>query len=248
MQIGCCWFDNAQRLLTDQSTATQWHLNDNEYWVLNQLVQHRGQVVPLSLLATVVASGDCAHQLSHAELLDIINKIINHLCHRHINLIEYIPEQGVILYATVTTKRSKILEMPNRLLSLGQYLFIIAILLSILLFVYANLNPPQLAQADVLRQVLTSDGHIIQLFVFGNDNQQDALLHADCLSTQLRLCHHARWDSITMTLSANQGYMSFILTDSSEAIPLVNSIKVSIDNMSTPFISQEWLQKVHICG
>ncbi|MFT6978250.1 MAG: hypothetical protein ACJAZA_001987, partial [Shewanella psychromarinicola] len=158
------------------------------------------------------------------------------------------PEQGVILYATVTTKRSKILEMPNRLLSLGQYLFIIAILLSILLFVYANLNPPQLAQADVLRQVLTSDGHIVQLFVFGEDNQQNALLHADCLSTQLRLCHHARWDSITMTLSANQGYMSFILTDSSEAIPLVNSIKVSIDNMSTPFITQEWLQKVHICG
>jgi hypothetical protein len=248
MQIGCCWFDNARRLLIDQSTATQWHLNDYEHWVLSQLVQHRGQVVPLSVLKTVVISGNCAHQLSHAELINIIAKIINYLCQRHIDVIEYVPEQGVILYATVTTKRTKILELPNRLLSLGQYLFIIAILLSVLLFVYANLNPSPHGQADVLRQVLTPDGHVIQLFVFAIDNQQDALLHADCLASQLRQCHQVPWDSINIALSANQHYMSFILTDSSQTIPVVNSIKVSIDNMSTPFITQEWLQKVHICG
>jgi hypothetical protein len=248
MQIGCCWFDNARRLLTDQSTATPWHLNDNEFWVINQLVQHRGQVVPLSVLATVVVSGDCAHQLSHAELLSIITKIINFLCQRHTDLIEYIPEQGVILYATVTTNRTKILELPNRLLSLGQYLFIITMLLGVLLFVYSNLNHSQLVQADVLRQVLTSDGRIIQIFVFSSYNQQDALLHADSLSTQLRLCHHVPWDLINVALSADQHYMSFILTDSSQTIPLVDSVKVNIDNMSTPFITQEWLQKVHICG
>jgi len=250
MQIGCYWFDNARRLLIDQSTATQWHLNDNEYWVLSQLVQHRGQVVPLSMLKTVVISGDSAQPLSHAELIKIIAKIISYLCQRHVDLIEYVPEQGVILYATVTTKRTKILELPNRLLSLGQYLFIIAILLSVLLFVYANLNlnPSQHAQADVLRQILTPNGRVIQLFVFAADNQQDALLHADCLASQLRQCHQVPWDSINIALSANQHYMSFILTDSSQMIPVANSIKVSIDNMSTPFITQEWLQKVHICG
>ncbi|CAM4216239.1 hypothetical protein SHLI107390_04625 [Shewanella livingstonensis] len=248
MQIGCCWFDSTQRLLIDKTTAAQWHLNDHEYWVLNQLVEHRGQVVALSMLETVVISGNCSQPLSHAELLSIIDNIINYLCQPHTNLIEYVPEQGVILYATVSTKRTKILELPNRLLSLGQYLFIIAILLSVLLFVFSKLHPPQLAQADVLRQVLTSDGHIVQLFVFGNNNQQDALLHADCLSSQLRLCHHVRWDSINMTLSANQHYISFTLADSTEEKPLINSIKVNIDNMSVPFITQQWLQKVHICG
>jgi hypothetical protein len=248
MQIGCCWFDNTRRLLVDQTTATQWHLNDHEYWVLSQLVQHRGQVVPLSMLETVAISGDCPHQLSHAELLDIISKIINYMCQRHTNLIEYVPEQGVILYTTATAKRTKILELPERLLSLGQYLFIIVILLGVLLFVYSKLNPPEFAQADVLRQVLTPDGHIVQLFVFGNNNQRDAILHADCLSSQLRLCHNIRWDSIHVALSANQDYMSFTLTDASETTPLVNSVKVSIDDMSTPFITQQWLQKVHICG
>jgi len=248
MQIGCCWFDNTRRLLVDQTTATQWHLNDHEYWVLSQLVQHRGQVVPLSMLETVAISGDCPHQLSHAELLDIISKIINYMCQRHTNLIEYVPEQGVILYTTATAKRTKILELPERLLSLGQYLFIIVILLGVLLFVYSKLNPPEFAQADVLRQVLTPDGHIVQLFVFGNNNQQDAILHADCLSSQLRFCHNIRWDSIHVALSANQDYMSFTLTDASETTPLVNSVKVSIDDMSTPFITQQWLQKVHICG
>ncbi|WP_182770335.1 hypothetical protein [Shewanella sp. SG41-4] len=248
MQIGCCWFDNTRRLLVDQTAATQWHLNDHEYWVLSQLVQHRGQVVPLSMLETVAISGECPHQLSHAELLDIIGKIINYMCQRHTNLIEYVPEQGVILYTTAATKRTKILELPERLLSLGQYLFIIVILLCVLLFVYSKLNPPEFAQADVLRQVLTPDGRIVELFVFGNNNQQDAILHADCLSSQLRLCHNIRWNSIQVALSVNQDYMSFTLTDSSEAPPLVNSIKVSIDNMNTPFITQQWLQKVHICG
>ncbi|WP_350431635.1 hypothetical protein ABIS04_15470 [Shewanella sp. H8] len=248
MQLGCCWFDNTERMLIDQTTATQWHLNDHEYWVLNQLALHRGQVVPLSMLQTVAISGDSPQQIPHSELLDIISKIINYLCQRHVNMIEYVPDQGVVLYATAMNKRTKILELPNRLLSSGQYLFIIVILLSALLFVYSNLNPPLFTQADVLRQVLTQNGHVIRLFVFGSDNQQDVLLHADCLASQLRLCHHVRWDSITMALSSNQHYISFILIDSSEIEPVVSSLKVSVDDMSSPFITQQWLQKVHICG
>ena len=80
MQLGCCWFDNTERMLIDQTTATQWHLNDHEYWVLNQLALHRGQVVPLSMLQTVAISGDNPQQISHLELLEIIRKIINYLC------------------------------------------------------------------------------------------------------------------------------------------------------------------------
>jgi len=248
MQIGCCWFDSTQRLLINQTSAVQWHLNDREYWVVSQLVQHRGQVVPLSILEAVAISADSPQPLSQVELLEIIDKITDYLCNNHSNLIEYVPDQGVILYAFASAKHTKIFEQPNKLLSVGQYLFIIVIILSVLLFVYSKLNPPELTQADVVQQILASDGRIVQLFVFGNNNPQDAQLHADCLSSQLRLCHHIRWDSINMTLSSNQHYVSFTLGDSTAEIPLVNSIKVNVDNMSVPFITQEWLLKVAICG
>ncbi|MGX9459994.1 hypothetical protein ACWXWU_01965 [Shewanella sp. A14] len=235
-------------MLIDQAKSTQWHLNDNEYWVLAQLVQHRGQVVPMSTLETVVESGVVAHQLSHTELVNVIYHIIDYLCHRHANLIEYIPEQGVILYPMVQGKHKKILDLPNRLLSWGQFGAIIAALLAVLLFLLSHINPPLFAKADVLRQIVASNGKIIQLSMFDDQYPQDAILHADCLSTQLRLCQHVPWDSVSASISADRHYVSFILTQSGETNWLFRNIKVNVDNMHSPFITQEWLHKVDICG
>ncbi|WP_445778223.1 hypothetical protein [Shewanella sp.] len=162
MQIGCCWFDTERHLLVDQAKSTQWHLNVNEYWVLTQLVQHRGQVVPLSQLDTVDISGNAAHQLTHTELVGIIYHLIDYLCASHHDLIEYIPEQGVILYPTTPIKHPRVLELPNRLLSLGQYGVIIGTLLAMLFFLWSHINPPWFTKADVLRQVMTSNGKVIQ--------------------------------------------------------------------------------------
>ena len=249
MQIGCCWFDNEQRLLIDQVQATQWHLNDHEYWVLNQLSLHRGQVVPLSVLEVVAVSGGEVQRLSHSELINIINTITNYLCGCHANLIEYIPEQGVILYANAISKHTKVLDLPNRLLSFSQYTFIVAVLLSVLLFVYSSLNPPLFIQADVLRQILTSEGNITHLSIFAADDNQHGLdLHADGLTTQLRQCQNLPWDTITAALSSDQHNISIILKNKRGHTGIVHNVKVNFDDIHSPFITQDWLKKVGICG
>ncbi len=248
MQIGCCWFDTERHLLVDQAKSTQWHLNVNEYWVLTQLVQHRGQVVPLSQLDTVDISGNAAHQLTHTELVGIIYHLIDYLCASHHDLIEYIPEQGVILYPTTPIKHPRVLELPNRLLSFGQYGVIIGTLLAMLFFLWSHINPPWFTKADVLRQVMTSNGKVIQLSVFDSHTPQDAILHADCLSTQLRLCHDVHWDAIYAAISADRHYVSVLLTQSTKTDWLYKNLKIRVDNMHSPFMTQEWLHKVHICG
>ena len=248
MQIGCCWFDNERRLLVDQTKSTQWQLNDNEFWVLAQLVQHRGQVVPLSMLEAVVISGEIAHQLNHTELVNIIYHISDYLCNSHNDLIEYIPEQGVILYPMTQVKHPRIFDLPNRLLSLGQYGVIIGALLALLFFLWSHITPPLLAKADVLRQVITPNGKVIQLSIFDGKHPQDALLHAECLSTQLRLCHDVRWDSISAAISTDRHYVSFMLSQSNEPMWRFKNVKVRVDNMHLPFITEQWLHKVHICG
>lgn len=247
MQIGCCWFDKERRLLTDQAKSTQWHLNDHEYWVLEQLVLHRGQVVPLTTLQTVVLDSG-AHQLPHNELVSIIYHIIDYLCAKHSNLVEYIPQQGVILYPATQGKHTKILDLPNRLLSWGQYGIIIVALLVVLLFVLSNLNPPLFAKADVIRQVLTANGQVVQLSVFDNQSPQDAILHADCLSNQLQMCHEVRWNAISAAISTDRHYVSFILSQSETQSLQFKNIKLAVDDMHSPFITQEWLHKVLICG
>lgn len=248
MQIGCCWFDSERRLLVDQAKSTQWHLNDNEYWVLAQLVQHRGQVVPLDMLEAVVISGEIAHQLNHAELVSIIYHIIDYLCSSHSNLIEYIPEQGVILYPITQVKHPKILDLPTRLLSWGQYGVIIGALLVLLFFLWSHITPPMFAKADVLRQVITPQGKVIQLSVFDEQSLQDAILHANCLSTQLRLCHDVHWDAISAAMSTDRHYVSLLLTQSNKAVWRFKNVKVRVEDMHSPFITQQWLHKVDICG
>lgn len=248
MQIGCCWFDNERRLLVDQTRSTQWHLNDNEYWVLTQLVLHRGQVVPLTMLETVIVSGQVAHQLTQGELTSIIHHIIDYLCVSHLNLIEYIPDQGVILYPINQAKHPNILALPNRLLSWGQYGIIIGALLALLLFLWSHIIPPMFTKADVLRQIIAASGKVIQLSIYDGKSPQDAMLHAECLSTQLRLCHHVRWDSIDAAISADRHYVSLLLTEFTETNWHYKNVKISVSDMHSPFITQAWLHKVNICG
>ncbi|MGB6137499.1 MAG: hypothetical protein WBG74_13050, partial [Shewanella sp.] len=64
----------------------------------------------------------------------------------------------------------------------------------------------------------------------------------------LQMCHEVRWNAISAAISTDRHYVSFILSQSETQSLQFKNIKLAVDDMHSPFITQEWLHKVLICG
>ncbi|WP_144210851.1 helix-turn-helix domain-containing protein [Shewanella donghaensis] len=248
MQIGCCWFDDERQELINQSNATTWQLNKNEYWVLSLLAKHRGQVVPVELLSF---PNDESYQqrISDVDLEEIVKNLRDYLGRSHRSLIELIPSQGIILYNKTIASRNSLFDSPNKAISYAQYILIILMTLIASFFVYSNLNGPDYITPDASRQFTTQDGNVANLYLYrslSSDLNMDSL--ANEMADYLKVCKVMPWDAISATMSKDNYAISIVMKKRLATEWRFHNIKVTRDQLQYDFVTPEWLEKVNICG
>ncbi|WP_076540827.1 hypothetical protein [Shewanella sp. UCD-KL21] len=250
MQIGCCWFDDKQKVLSNQSKATTWQLNNNEFWVLSLLAKHRGQVVPIESLS-FPTDGQHQQQISEEDLQQIIALFQDYLGASHSRLIELIPNQGVILYTKVVAGKNGLFDSPNKVMSYGQYIVIILLTLIALFFVHSHLNNQESVKPDASREFLTQQGNVSNLYLYTSKASEidlDLNSIADRISNQLRNCPIMPWDVISATLAEDNKAVSIVMKKRLPDRWRFYNIKVMRDQAQRRFVTPEWLKKVNICG
>ncbi|QIR15527.1 hypothetical protein [Shewanella aestuarii] len=251
MQIGPCWFDPQMKVLVDHKKDISWALNEQEFWVLDQLVQHRGQVVPLTLLKQVKSyNADHNNQLlSISSVEKIIDSIARFLGQNDASLIELVPHQGAVLYKRPMVKRGRLMDTPTKLMSLWQYMLIILLTLVTLSFVYSSMSPPSYIQPDYARQILSKEGNITQLLVYTDQDHHEELRdQVDVLANHLRSCETLLWQSITAALSKDRLSLNVVMKKPLERNWIFSNIKVTRPHLDEHLISPDWLKEVMICG
>lgn len=158
MQIGSCWFDRPNKLFIDHSRDLRWPLNDQEFWVLEQLVLHRGQVVPINQLISL--------SMTHTSVAKIIESFTRFLGKDHARLLEYIPGQGAVLYKRNMVRASRVLDSPRKSMSYG--LYFVMLILTVIAFIYIYIGLSE--TACIKREYLTfaTDLHLIPCSIYAN--------------------------------------------------------------------------------
>ena len=247
MQIGCCWFDDERKELINQSNATTWQLNKNEYWVLSLLTKHRGQVVPIETLS-FPSDLKYQSQISQTDLDKIVKNFKKYFGRSHKGLIEIIPTQGIILYNKVISNRS-LLDSPIKVISNAQYIFIMLLTLIASFFVYSHLNGPGYVTPDTSRQFLTQEGNIANLHFYSSESSKvDIGLMANEVTAHLKACEVMSWDTISATMSEDGYAISLVLKKNISDKWIFHNIKINRDQINYHFVTPKWLKKVNICG
>ncbi|MDP5146833.1 hypothetical protein ORI98_10335 [Shewanella sp. ULN5] len=240
MQIGCCWFDRQNKQLIDQSKDISWPLNDQEYWVLEQLVLHRGQVVSIHQLKLP--------SMHRTTMIKIVDSFIHFLGKEHASLLEYIPDQGVILYKNATSQPSSLMMSPLGPMSYSQYLIVMLLVIAGCVYAYSGLSTTSHIKADYSEQILSKQGGLTQLLVYAADDEQDKLNEKiDFIVKHIKSCDAIIWQSITLALSSDKLSFSLVMKQQTDASWLYHNVKLSRAYLDQKWLSAEWLKEVHIC-
>ncbi|MCL1141273.1 hypothetical protein [Shewanella gaetbuli] len=241
MQIGRCWFDQQKKQLIDQSTEQIWSLNEHEFAVLAQLVFHRGRVVSLEQLSPI--------KITNEELTHVVESICRYLGEQHKSLIEYVPEQGIILHKKVISHPFRLLDSPKRAISYGNYILILILTVLAMTFVYSNLSYPTNTKPNFARQILSTQGNITHLLVYGNKQNNDSLRRkTEAISRHLRRCNILPWQSITVAFSEDNLNLSVVMKRKNSDGWEFNNAKLILPNLDHYHVHSDWYKEVSICA
>lgn len=134
MQIGSCWFDRPNKLFVDPSRDLSWPLNDQEFWVLEQLVLRRGQVVPISQLTS--------SSMTHVSVTKTIESLVHFLGKDQACLLEYIPGQGAVLYKKNSVRASSLLGSPYKTMPYRLYFLMLILIIIACVYLCFSFSPP----------------------------------------------------------------------------------------------------------
>ncbi|MCW3171605.1 helix-turn-helix domain-containing protein [Shewanella subflava] len=240
MQIGSCWFDRQNKQLIDQSKDISWPLNDQEYWVLEQLAAHRGQVVSIQQLKSP--------NMHRTNMIKIVEALIQFLGKEHASLLEYIPNQGVILYKNATSQPSRLLVSPYGPMSYRQYLFVIILVIAGCVYAYSGLSTTSYIKADYSKWIMSKQGGLTELLVYAADDEQYKLNEKiDVIAKHIKSCDAVIWQSITLALSSDKLSFSLVMKRQTDATWLYHNVKLSRAYLEQQWLSAEWLKEVQIC-
>ncbi|WP_394131189.1 hypothetical protein [Shewanella maritima] len=249
MQIGCCWFDKQQMTLVDQTIDKAWALNHHEYWVLQQLTQRRGQVVSVNQLSMINVAGQDNQALTESHILHVVEELQSYLGNNHACLLEYIPKQGVILHSHGAPHKAKVLDEPNAVMSISQFILISVVIISALFYLSSNIKAPQHEPADLTAKIITEAGDIGRLDIYtGSENFSFLAGRKEDIIQEFSQCSSLYWDVITISISADWQTVSFVLKREVFGDWLFHNIKVLRDDKKSSFFSTHWLEEVNICG
>jgi len=240
MQIGHCWYDRQNKQLIDQAKDISWPLNDQEYWVLEQLVQHRGQVVSIHQLKSP--------HMHRTTMLKIIESLIQFLGGGKDILLEYIPNQGVILYKNTTSQHASLLMSPRGTLPYSHYLLIIMLVIAGCVYAYSGLSTTSHIKADYSERIVSKQGGLTQLLVYAADEENYKLNEqVNIIAKHIKSCDAIAWQTITLALSRDKLSLSIIMLQQTEAAWLYHNVKLSRAYVDQKWLSPNWLKEVHIC-
>lgn len=251
MQIGQCWFDPQKKVLIDRKKEISWALSEQELWVLELLVQKRGQVVSLTELKQVKSHADVFNnkKISTTQVEKIIDSIARFLAQDEASFIEFVPQQGAVLYKRPMVKYGGLMHTPKQLMSLWQYMVIMLVSVITLVFVYSSMSAPSYIQPDYARQILSKQGDITQLLVYTEKGHHEELREqVDVLANHLRGCESLLWQSITAALSQDRLSLNVIMKKPLEQNWAFSNVKVTRSHLDEQLISPDWLREVMICG
>ncbi|GIU52300.1 hypothetical protein [Shewanella sp. KT0246] len=251
MQIGCCWFDGEHKELINQSNATKWQLNNNEYWVLSILAKHRGHVVPIELLSFPEGLDGYQQKLSIAEMEQVIENFQDYFGSNHRGLIELITDQGAILYNKVAVNHSSLLDTPVKVISNAHYILIILMTLIASYFVYSNLNDPDYIVPAFSERFFTQQGNLATLSIYssGEEYQGDKLIfRANHALSELKKCPVMLWDSITATTASDNKTVSVVLIKRTLDGWKFHNIKLIRESIEQSVVNPAWLKEVNVCA
>ncbi|WP_153916284.1 hypothetical protein [Shewanella sp. TC10] len=251
MQIGCCWFDGEQKELINQSNATKWQLNNNEFWVLSVLAKHRGHVVPIELLSFPYGHGDYQQKLSVSDMEQIVENFQDYFGQNHRGLIELIADQGAILYNKVAVNNTSLLDTPVKVISNAHYILIILMTLIASYFVHSNLNKPDFKVPAFNEQFFTQEGNLATLSVYvpsGRSIDEDFKAQVNYGLSELKKCPVMPWDSITATTASDSRTVSIVLKKRIQEGWKFHNIKLFRESENQAVVDPLLLKEVNICA
>ncbi|MCL1068754.1 hypothetical protein L2735_18460 [Shewanella olleyana] len=251
MQIGCCWFDDKHKELINQSNATKWQLNNNEFWVLSVLAKHRGHVVPIELLSFPEELGDYQQKLSVSDIEQIVENFKDYFGKNHCSLIEVIADQGAILYNKVATNHSSLLDSPVKVISSTHYILIILMTLIASYLVHSNLNEPDYKVPTFSEQFITKQGNLVSLNMYQSSDKEDDStfrLQAKKALRELKKCPVMLWDNITATAASDEKTVSVVLKKRTAEGWEFDNIKLIRESADQRVVNPTWLKEVNICA
>ncbi|MCC4831703.1 hypothetical protein LMH66_03550 [Shewanella sp. 10N.7] len=252
MQIGCCWFDDEQKELINQSNATKWQLNYNEYKVLSILAKHRGHVVPIESLSFPEEHDGYLHSLSLAEMEQLVENFQDYFGDAHRGLIELIADQGAILYTNVVVNRSSLLDSPTKVISNAHYILVILMTIIASYFVHSNLKDSGFRVPDFSGEFITPAGHLAKLYAYESEGSED--YHGGFLSrsenalSELSKCDVMDWDSLLVSIARDNRTISVVLKKRDQDGLHFENIRVIKEDPQMTVVNQDWLKEVNICG
>lgn len=253
MQIGSCWFDQHHRQMIDQISENIWRLNDQEFWVLELLTKHRGQVVPIDRLSAMHKEQGASRPnsvMTHQDIRKIITAIRQFVGREYASLLEYIPEQGAILYIKPISQKRRLMDSPNKLISYGQYFAMILLSLGTLYFVYTSLSSPKFVQPNYSRVVTSQAGNPVQLMVYTSTSSKERISKTVIseMTKEIEQCHTVFWETIIVSFSVDRLSLNIVMRKESDTGWLSHNVKILRNEIFSQSLVPEWLHRVGVCS
>ncbi|MBR9729411.1 hypothetical protein ACFOD0_15025 [Shewanella intestini] len=244
MQIGSCWFNIDTHTLIDQENNHTWQLDEQSYWVLNELSLCRGQVKPFNHFSYPNVKS-CA--MNEDDIAKVIH-LLRHFLGRHACLIELIPSVGIILHHRKKIHKTKVLDEPNAVMSMSQFIAIITILLCALMMIYSGISSSVYDHIDFSVDVYDRSGNKAELEIYTDPvNYTFVQQHKGNFIVKLSQCTVFQWDTISASLSKDRHMINLVLKRIDKGKWSFHNIKVLRSDYGENFSSLSWFKEVDIC-
>ncbi|NKF51417.1 hypothetical protein G3R49_12695 [Shewanella sp. WXL01] len=250
MQIGGCWFDIKAKTLNNRINKKTWSLDDRAFWILSEVVKCRGQVLSLATFKHphLDESGNAPQALTEEQIAETISVLHYYLGDEHICLLEYMPTRGVVLHHRHTHQHTKVLDNPNAVMSLGQFVAIVMVLLCALMYMYSGIRSSVSNDVDFSVPIYDRSGAFTQLHIYTDPaNHEFIEFHKANIVDHLSQCESLPWDTIAASLSKDRFTINFVLKRVLDDRWQFHNVKVLREVEGERFFTLDWLKEVNIC-
>ncbi|MCH1929674.1 helix-turn-helix domain-containing protein [Shewanella sp. A25] len=247
MQIGTCWFNAQEQVLVDASSGSSWLLSEDEFNILTLLSKQSGKVVSRLELKQVIAP-EIKPAKADERLNICIQRLRSFLGREATHLLVNVADQGFILHVIPRGQSKQELHLSKRTISTKQFLFTMAIAVSLLFWIGSRISHPTVIAPDYAKQLPMQDGTLSEIQFYTGQRKDHAMRPlVEHFLTQISSCSVFPWQSIAATISEDRRLVSLVLKNQDANGLRFETIKMMSDDFNADVIDEFWLKMVGIC-